>query len=176
MTKYKVIKTFKNGDTNIVEHLVPVELLGLIKADTGKFIPNMDEAIAFYEQYNFKDFTVTVKEQLYLYKQLRAIITKNNEIYEQLSDEIFDIESDVNESAEAVEHAKYKRWQFMHDYATELSTFIWDHITELKPHDLSVFDAVESPVWNKMSEKNARVVDAILRLHNEAKDGKTNAK
>lgn len=93
-----------------------------------------------------------------------------------MSDEIFDIESDVNESAEAVEHAKYKRWQFMHDYATELSTFIWDHITELKPHDLSVFDAVESPVWNKMSEKNARVVDAILRMHNEANGGKFNAK
>ena len=47
-------------------------------ADTGKFIPNVDEAIAFYEQYGFKDFTVTVKEQLYLYKQLKAIITKNN--------------------------------------------------------------------------------------------------
>lgn len=168
MTKYKVIKTFKNGETNTIEHLVPVELLGLIKADTGKFIPNVDEAITFYEQYNFRDFTVTVAKKESLYKQLRAIITKNNAIYEQLSDEIFDIESDVNESAEAVEHAKYKRWQFMHDYATELSTFIWDHITELKPHDLSVFDAVESPVWNKMSEKNAMVVDAILRLHNEA--------
>lgn len=78
MAKYKVIKTFKNGETNTIEHLVPVELLGLIKADTGKFIPNMDEAIAFYEQYDFKDFTVTVEEQLYLYKQLKAIITKNN--------------------------------------------------------------------------------------------------
>lgn len=78
MTKYKVIKTFKNGKTNTIEHLVPVELLGLIKADTGKFIPNLDEAIAFYEQYGFKDFMVTVKEQLYLYKQLKAIITKNN--------------------------------------------------------------------------------------------------
>lgn len=129
MAKYKVIKTFKNGETNTIEHLVPVELLGLIKADTGKFIPNMDEAIAFYEQYDFRDFTVTVAEKESLYKQLKAIITKNNTIYEQLSDEIFDIESDVNESAEAVEHAKYKRWQFMHDYATELSTFIWDHIT-----------------------------------------------
>lgn len=64
----------------------------------------------------------------------------------------------------------------MHDYATELSTFIWDHITELKPRDLSAFDAVESPVWNKMSEKNARVVDAILRMHKEAKEGKTYAK
>lgn len=176
MTKYKVIKTFKNGKTNTIEHLVPVELLGLIKADTGKFIPNVDEAIAFYEQYGFKDFTVTVKEQLYLYKQLKAIITKNNAIYNDLCDEIFEVESNVNKSAEAVEHAKRKRWQFMHDYATELSTFIWDHITELKPHDLSVFDAVESPVWNKMSEKNARVVDAILRMHNEANGGKTNAK
>lgn len=41
MAKYKVIKTFKNGETNTIEHLVPVELLGLIKADTGKFIPNV---------------------------------------------------------------------------------------------------------------------------------------
>ena len=176
MTKYKVIKTFKNGETNTFDNLSIQELQGLIKADTGKWFDDIREGIVFYTQYNFRDFTVSVTEKQSLYKQLRAIITKNNAIYEQLSDEIFDIESDVNESAEAVEHAKYKRWQFMHDYATELSTFIWDHITELKPHDLSVFDAVENPVWNKMSEKNARVVDAILRMHNEASGGKFNAK
>ena len=148
----------------------------MIKADTGKWFDDVKEGITFYTQYDFRDFTVTVVEKESLYKQLRAIITKNNAIYEQLSDEIFEIESNVNESAEAVEHAKYKRWQFMHDYATELSTFIWDHITELKPRDLSAFDAVESPVWNKMSEKNAMVVAAILSLHNAAKDGKPNAK
>lgn len=176
MTKYKVIKTFKNRDINTFDNLSVQELQGLIKADTGKWFDDIREGIVFYTQYNFRDFTVTVVRKESLYKQLRAIITKNNTIYEQLSDEIFDIESDVNKSAEAVEHAKHKRWQFMHDYATELSTFIWDHITELKPHDLSVFDAVESPVWNKMSEKNAMVVDAILRLHNEAKDGKSDAK
>lgn len=176
MSTYKVIKTFKNGDINTFDNLPVQELQGLIKADTSKWFDSIKEGIAFYEQYDFRDFTVTVAKKESLYKQLRAIITKNNAIYEQLSDEIFDIESDVNESAEAVKHAKYKRWQFMHDYATELSTFIWDHITELKPHDLSVFDAVESPVWNKMSEKNARVVDAILRLHNEANGGESDAK
>lgn len=176
MSTYTVVKTFKSGNTNTVDNLPVQELQGLIKADTGKWFDSIKEGIAFYEQYDFRDFTVTVAKKESLYKQLRAIITKNNAIYEQLSDEIFDIESDVNESAEAVKHAKYKRWQFMHDYATELSTFIWDHITELKPHDLSVFDAVESPVWNKMSEKNARVVDAILRLHNEANGGESDAK
>lgn len=176
MSTYTVIKTFKNGETNTFDNLSVPELQGLIKADTGQWFDDIREGIVFYTQYNFRDFTVSVTEKQSLYKQLRAIITKNNAIYEQLSDEIFDIESGVNESAEAVEHAKYKRWQFMHDYATELSTFIWDHITELKPHDLSVFDAVESPVWNKMSEKNARVIDAILRMHNEAKEGKSDAK
>lgn len=176
MSTYTVIKTFKNGETNTVDNLSVQELQGLIKADTGKWFDDIEDGIAFYEQYDFRDFTVTAVKKESLYKQLRAIITKNNAIYEQLSDEIFDIESDVNESAEAVEHAKYKRWQFMHDYATELSTFIWDHITELKPHDLSVFDAVESPVWNKMSEKNARVVKAILDKYNEAKAGKSDAK
>ena len=176
MTKYKVIKTFKNGETNTIEHLVPVELLGLIKADTGKFIPNVDEAIAFYEQYGFKDFTVTVKEQLYLYKQLKAIITKNNVIYDELTDKVFDLKSNVNESAEDVKLAEHKQWQFIHDYATELSTFIWDHMTELKPEDLSAFDLVVYPVWKKMSEKYAMVVDAILRMHNRAKEGKADAK
>lgn len=176
MSTYTVIKTFKNGETNTFDNLSVPELRGLIKADTGKWFDNIKEGIAFYEQYDFRDFTVTVTEKQSLYKQLRAIITKNNAIYEQLSDEIFEIESDVNKSAEAVEHAKHKRWQFMHDYATELSTFIWDHITELKPHDLSVFDAVESPVWNKMSEKNARVVKAILDKYNEAKAGKSDVK
>ena len=176
MSTYTVIKTFKNGETNTFDNLSVPELQGLIKADTGKWFDDIKEGIAFYEQYDFHDFTVTVVEKESLYKQLRAIITKNNVIYEQLSDEIFDIESDVNESAEAVEHAKYKRWQFMHDYATELSTFIWDHMTELKPEDLSAFDLVVYPVWKKMSEKYAMVVDAILRMHNRARESKADAK
>lgn len=176
MSTYKVIKTFKDGDLNTFDNLSVPELQGLIKADTGKWFDDIREGIVFYTQYNFRDFTVSVTEKQSLYKQLRAIITKNNAIYEQLSDEIFDIESDVNESAEAVEHAKRKRWQFMHDYATELSTFIWDHMTELKPEDLSAFDSVVYPVWNKMSEKNAMVVDAILRMHKEANGGKSDAK
>lgn len=176
MSTYKVIKTFKNGETNTIDNLSVSELQGLIKADTGKWFDDIKEGIAFYEQYDFHDFTVTVVEKESLYKQLRAIITKNNVIYEQLSDEIFEIESNVNKSAEAVEHAKRKRWQFMHNYATELSTFIWDHITELQARDLSVFDMVPSPVWNKMSEKNEIIVKAILDKYNEAKDGKANAK
>lgn len=176
MSIYKVIKTFKNGETNTIDNLSVSELQGLIKADTGKWFDDVKEGIAFYTQYDFHDFTVTVVEKESLYKQLRAIITKNNAIYEQLSDEIFEIESNVNESADAVEHAKRKRWQFMHDYATELSTFIWDHMTELKPEDLSAFDSVVYPVWNKMSEKNAMVVDAILRMHKEANGGKSDAK
>lgn len=176
MSTYKVIKTFKNGETNTIDNLSVSELQGLIKADTGKWFDDAKECIAFYTQYDFHDFTVTVVEKESLYKQLRAIITKNNVIYEQLSDEIFEIESNVNKSAEAVEHAKRKRWQFMHNYATELSTFIWDHITELQARDLSVFDMVPSPVWNKMSEKNEIIVKAILDKYNEAKDGKANAK
>lgn len=176
MSTYKVIKTFKDGDINTFDNLSVPELQGLIKADTGKWFDDIREGIVFYTQYNFRDFTVSVTEKQSLYKQLRAIITKNNAIYEQLSDEIFDIESDVNESAEAVEHAKYKRWQFMHDYSTELSTFIWDHITELQARDLSVFDMVPSSVWNKMSEKNEIIVKAILDKYNEAKDGKAKAK
>lgn len=176
MSTYKVIKTFKNGETNTIDNLSVSELQGLIKADTGKWFDDAKECIAFYTQYDFHDFTVTVVEKESLYKQLRAIITKNNAIYEQLSDEIFKIESNVNKSAEAVEHAKRKRWQFMHNYATELSTFIWDHITELQARDLSVFDMVPSPVWNKMSEKNEIIVKAILDKYNEAKDGKANAK
>lgn len=124
MSTYTVIKTLKNGETNTVDNLSVRELQGLIKADTDKWFDDIKEGITFYTQYDFRDFTVTVAEKESLYKQLRAIITKNNTIYEQLSDEIFEIESNVNESAEAVEHAKHKRWQFMHDYATELSTFI----------------------------------------------------
>lgn len=110
MSTYTVIKTLKNGETNTVDNLSVQELQGLIKADTGKWFDDIKEGIAFYEQYDFRDFTVIVVEKESLYKQLRAIITKNNVIYEQLSDEIFEIESNVNESAGAVEHAKRKRW------------------------------------------------------------------
>lgn len=176
MSTYKVIKTFKNGETNTVDNLSVRELQGLIKADTDKWFDDIKEGITFYTQYDFRDFTVTVAEKESLYKQLRAIITKNNAIYNDLCDEIFEVESNVNKSTETVEHTKRKRWQFMHDYATELSTFIWDHITELQARDLSVFDMVPSPVWNKMSEKNEIIVKAILDKYNEAKDGKANAK
>lgn len=174
MSTYKVVKTFKDGETNTVDNLSVPELQGLIKADTGKWFDDVKEGIAFYEQFDFKDFTVTVNESLY--KQLKAIITKNNAIYDELTDKVFDLKNNVNESAEDVKLAEHKQWQFIHDYATELSTFIWDHMTELKPEDLSVFDLVVYPVWKKMSEKYAMVVDAILRMHNKAKGGKDNAK
>ena len=174
MSTYIVIKTFKNGDINTFDNLSVPELQGLIKADTGKWFDDVKEGIAFYEQYDFKDFTVTVNESLY--KQLKAIITKNNAIYDELTDKVFDLKNNVNESAEDVKLAEHKQWQFIHDYATELSTFIWDHMTELKPEDLSAFDLVVYPVWKKMSEKYAMVVDAILRMHNKAKGGKDNAK
>lgn len=135
MSTYKVIKTFKNGETNTVDNLSVPELQGLIKADTGKWFDDVKEGIAFYEQFDFKDFTVTVNESLY--KQLKAIITKNNAIYDELTDKVFDLKNNVNESAEDVKLAEHKQWQFIHYYATELSTFIWDHMTELKPEDLS---------------------------------------
>lgn len=172
MATYTVVKTFKDGETNTFVRLSALELQGLIKADTGKWFDNITEGINFYKQYRFKDFIVTVDEHVDLYKQLKAIIVKNNVIYEELSDTIFDLESNVNESADNVELAKHKRWQFMHDYATELATFIWDHKTELKARDLSVFDIVPSPVWDKMSEKYEMIVKAILTIHKEAKDGK----
>lgn len=174
MSTYKVVKTFKDGETNTVDNLSVSELQGLIKADTGKWFDDVKEGIAFYEQFDFKDFTVTVNESLY--KQLKAIITKNNEIYDELTDIVFDLKNNVNESAEDVKLAEHKQWQFIHDYATELSTFIWDQMTELKPEDLSAFDLVVYPVWKRMSEKYAMVVDAILRMHNKAKGGKDNAK
>lgn len=82
MSAYKVIKTFKNGETNTIDNLSVSELQGLIKADTGKWFDDAKECIAFYTQYDFHDFTVTVVEKESLYKQLRAIITKNNAIYE----------------------------------------------------------------------------------------------
>lgn len=86
MSTYTVVKTFKSGDTNTFDNLSVQELQGLIKADTGKWFDDVKEGIAFYTQYDFHDFTVIVVEKESLYKQLRAIITKNNAIYEQLSD------------------------------------------------------------------------------------------
>ena len=109
MSTYTVIKTLKNGETNTVDNLSVPELQGLIKADICKFIPNVNEAIAFYTQYNFKDFTVTITEKESMYKRLKSIIVKNNNSYNDLCDEIFEVESNANKSAEAVEHAKRKR-------------------------------------------------------------------
>lgn len=68
MSTYTVIKTFKNGETNMFGNLSVPELRGLIKADTGKWFDNIKEGIAFYEQYDFRDFTVTVTEKQSLYK------------------------------------------------------------------------------------------------------------
>lgn len=116
MSTYTVIKTLKNGETNTVDNLSVQELQGLIKADTGKWFDDIKEGIAFYEQYDFRDFTVTVAKKESLYKQLKAIITKNNTIYNDLSDEIFEVESNVNKSAEAVEHATLEWWLSRRSY------------------------------------------------------------
>ena len=62
---------------------------------------------------------------------------------------------------------QFTKWQFVHDYATELSNFLWEHKQELTAKDLSALDSVLYNVWQKMSEKSNIIVQIITEIHKE---------
>ena len=101
-----------------------------------------------------------------MYEELKELIAKNNQKYSQLNDVVQSLEQDCcNIETSELEKARFEKWQFIHDYATELSDFLWTHKKELSADDLSALDSVLYNVWQKMSEKSNIVVQTIMKIY-----------
>lgn len=101
-----------------------------------------------------------------MYEQLKSMIESRNAHYEKLNDDVHRLESLMNEHCD-LEIAKHQRWQFIHDYASFLSEFLWNHKTDLHAKDLSALDLVPYAVWRKMSQKSEMIVSLIEKIYNE---------
>ena len=101
-----------------------------------------------------------------MYEELKELIVKNNQKYSQLNDVVDSLEHDCcNIETSKLEKARFEKWQFIHDYATELSNFLWEHKQVLSADDLSALDSVLYNVWQKMSEKSNIVVQTIMKIY-----------
>ena len=58
-----------------------------------------------------------------LYKELETLIKENNETYFKLNNLVYEEEQKLSENFESSK-LKFQRWQFIHNYAEEISNFI----------------------------------------------------
>lgn len=100
-----------------------------------------------------------------MYNKLKQLIENHNEQYQKLNDIVHSIEKDPNKNKTELELWQQTRWQFIHNYASFLNDFLWEHMQELTPEDLSALDFVPYVVWNKMYEKSHIVVETIQKIH-----------
>lgn len=101
-----------------------------------------------------------------MYEELKNLIAKNNQKYSQLNDVVHSLEHNCcNIETSKLEEARFAKWQFIHDYAAELSDFLWKHKEALSADDLTALDSVLYNVWQKMSEKSNIVVQTIMKIY-----------
>ena len=101
-----------------------------------------------------------------MYEELKNLIAKNNQKYSQLNDVVHSLEHNCcNIETSELEEARFAKWQFIHDYAAELSDFLWKPKEALSADDLTALDSVLYNVWQKMSEKSNIVVQTIMKIY-----------
>ena len=101
-----------------------------------------------------------------MYEELKKIIAKNNQKYSELNDVVHSLEHNCcNIETSELEEARFAKWQFIHDYAAELSDFLWKNKEVLSADDLTALDSVLYNVWQKMSEKSNIVVQTIMKIY-----------
>lgn len=106
-------------------------------------------------------YRIVDRKDLQMYDKLKQLIENHNEQYQKFNDLVHSTKNDND-----LKIATQQRWQFIHDYANFLHGFLWDHMQELTPDDLSLLDLVPYIVWNKMTEKSHIVVETIQKIHN----------
>lgn len=102
-----------------------------------------------------------------MYEDLTLKIDNHNNIYRKLNDDVHRIKASDAHSAEDLQTAEHKLTQFIHDYATFLSTYLWDHMAELRPYDLTALNLVPYNVWRQMKEKSSIIVETIEKLYHD---------
>lgn len=100
-----------------------------------------------------------------MYDKLKRLIENHNDQYQQFNDLVHSIKNDNEKNSNDLKIATQQRWQFIHNYASFLNDFLWKHMQELTPEDLSVLDFVPYVVWNKMYEKSHIVVETIQKIY-----------
>lgn len=102
-----------------------------------------------------------------MYEELTLKINSHNDIYRKLNDDVHRIKASDEHSAEELSAAQHKLTQFIHDYATFLSNYVWDHMAELRPYDLTALNMVPYNVWRQMKEKSSIIVETIEKRSHE---------
>ena len=92
-----------------------------------------------------------------LYEELETVIKENNETYFKLNNLVYEEEQKLSENFESSKF-KFQRWQFIHNYAEEISNFILNNIKEISKDELPLFDLVPYIVWNKIPEKSIIII------------------
>lgn len=95
-----------------------------------------------------------------MYELLKELITKNNAKYQEYNDKVAQITENTPESELLI----HERWQFIHDYATEIHDILVTNINTIEPSDVVVFDMIPYLVWNKMTLKDQAIVKAIATV------------
>lgn len=118
-----------------------------------------------------------------LYKEIKQIVLSNNEKYEEIVKESHDLtrdaklllekfeqEKDPNVfeklliAQEQEERSRHKLWQFQHDYATEVQSFVLNNFLKLTSGDVRILDLVPSVVYKKISAKAQITIQTIYRM------------
>ena len=102
-----------------------------------------------------------------MYEDLTVKIDNHNDIYRRLNDDVHRIKASETHSAEELSIAQHKLTQFIHDYASFLSEYVWDHMAELRPYDLTALNLVPYNVWRQMKEKSSIIVETIEKLYHD---------
>ncbi len=98
-----------------------------------------------------------------LYNELENLIKESNETYFRLNNLVYEEEQNSPENFESskLSKLKFNRWQFIHDYAEEVSNFILNNINQISKKELPLFDLVPYIVWNIIPEKSIIIIRKI---------------
>lgn len=91
---------------------------------------------------------------------LKNLIKEENLKYEYFNQLI-----ENSQSEEDLLENKFRRRQFIKDYAQKLHDYIWQQLPDLTPKECVIFDMVPYTIWNEMSEKYTTIIDKIKELH-----------
>lgn len=105
-----------------------------------------------------------MKFQNSLYHTLDNYISNQNKKYKKISQTIYKQEKEHEaNNCDKIQTLKRKRLQFIHDYASELDTLVWDNMTLLTSHETPVFDLVPPIVYNKLRIVTTTAIEKISK-------------
>lgn len=96
--------------------------------------------------------------------KLENLIENNNKIFNNLT------KSYINAKEDERDEIYNERWKFIHKYADEMNTFIWNNKTDLTPNITILFDSIPNTVWKRMYEKSAEIIKVINEYYSKKQE------